>query len=466
MNRERSEHIGGTKDRSSPSQQLAAVGYIRTTMRMLAKSERPGADGVLKYLQQVIATDSLDVSKLIHTLEIGGDVLGLKMDMPMPERRAVLDVWPSPRVEEPEVRADLDEVQNWLMMSGQAGRITEWRCRVGIALHETCKAGWYPIFANLTFDPKVWDAEKELQDSHGPWNDYRQKMKELVRKACGFSRKVPQDQYFRYAAVIEHGKSRCHHHMHAVFMCRNLPDDCLIDPNRGNPDRDQMSIPRLLSMWGYGIRKAQQIGPLWTSDGPWRKMGWIIPTKVEILRPAGNAGQYLLKYMKKDEREWRHRIRCSRNLGLQPLKDLIEALTTRELISLTKRPPCHLTKKRILMRSGSPLSLLKRLAIFEIVSRTSRPYNCQEALIWMQSKIRGPWPIVWQLIVDTVKNGTKPNRMPSETWHALLLEALPPEQIGSSDDQATCLAVADLIRHCITGPWLDAGGHSTLSMET
>ena len=56
---------------------------------------------------------------------------------------------------------------------------------------KTCKAtDGITIFANLTFDPKVWDSRKALlQDSHGPWNEYRQKMREITRKACGFNRK-------------------------------------------------------------------------------------------------------------------------------------------------------------------------------------------------------------------------------------------------------------------------------------
>ena len=80
------------------------------------------------------------------------------------------------------------KLQNFLKDAALAARCQRWEFRVAEEMR--ANAGWYVVWASLTFDPKAWDPEYELRENRA-FDRFAMRMAESVRMALGL--RQPQD---------------------------------------------------------------------------------------------------------------------------------------------------------------------------------------------------------------------------------------------------------------------------------
>ncbi|MDE2987094.1 MAG: hypothetical protein OXT70_03445, partial [Chloroflexota bacterium] len=249
------------------------------------------------------------------------------------------------------------KLDDWLRQTQRNARAQQWAHRIGQELQRTTAAGWHAVLCTLTIAPThvpllarqqgyahadQMTAELLLQGLNpdgtratgaGPWHRYREKVQEAVRQAYnhqpGDGPRLPQStpahQYCRSVAVIEHGKSRHHHHIHALFMCRAIPaswtrpNELRIRDRAGQIVTMAYRIGALESLWPWGISRCE----------PYRTLGdnWapLIPHTAhgpKLTAPI-HSGAYLAKYLRKESSLWPHRVRATHGLGLTGLRRYI-----------------------------------------------------------------------------------------------------------------------------------------------
>lgn len=301
---------------------------------------------------------------------------------------------------------------------GRTGlRRSEWIWRIGQCMEQLKR--WYPFFITLTVDPHVADA-REIMEDPSAFKSYRQKLAEVIRRVVGVSQRSkggpPVTDYMRYSAVIEHGKSRTHHHLHALIWCRDIPVRWKTDPNYGRRPPTLTEIPYLKSLWPYAtVTKCEAFRYI---GDPWTRLGWQVPVKngkpLE-LHPPSAAGAYLAKYLGKEDKEWNHRMKASRNLGLTELNDFLVSQTTAWLFVAANRP-WDPESQRQARKSSVPPSLLRRKARSLILSRLWRSQKGRQRI---SKWLRMPTLNAYRTMLASVRDGAEPWAMDTEqrsTW--------------------------------------------------
>ena len=155
---------------------------------------------------------------------------GIKRDSTLKERKELLGLPPGKLTPDPDIVEHLDPA---LKHGATARRISHWSWRIGAAMAENVAAGWWPIFDTLTVDPsRVSDPAAFMADGT-EWSRYLRRWARLVARTLGIPRDYKTSDYFRYVAVLEHGASREHHHIHVLLWCKALPANFTADPNMG-----------------------------------------------------------------------------------------------------------------------------------------------------------------------------------------------------------------------------------------
>lgn len=267
---------------------------------------------------------------------------------------------PLPRARE--YRRELQELHQWLKELSTASRIAGWQYRIGAELARARDHNWYTLLCTLTVDPSITDPEELLHEGT-EWRRYRTRLSEEVRKQLHLEQ--PQrggprrDTYCRYFAIIEHGKSRQHHHIHALFFCKDIPTAWKRDPNIGRPNPNATDILPLKNLWPWGT--ITKCGPFRFLGDRWTREDWIFPTTLTNPKSAFEAGKYLTKYLTKEHKQWSHRTRATHGLGLTDLRRYLNSQTTSWLNAAATRM-FHETSKPLLPNTQLPLHLLKREA--------------------------------------------------------------------------------------------------------
>ena len=241
---------------------------------------------------------------------------------------------------------------------------------------KTCdKEGWYPFFVTLTIDRKKYDSEAVITKGDAQ-KKYILSIAYRVHLAMGGSatdwkngKHDRINQLVRYCRVVEHGKTKKHHHMHLLMFLRVCPDEWKIDPTTAckgvDVNLNYREISKMRKLWKYGWSSPQ---PFFYIGCPWlEKEGFNLPNAKNgqpfNLRPSSSAGIYLTKYLGKEEsRPFPHRISYSRNFGLVALKEALQKLDHRELNTLTKRIPSYSTMKTIMKGVKLPHTLVRKVA--------------------------------------------------------------------------------------------------------
>ncbi len=329
-------------------------------------------------------------------------------------------------------------------------RKSRWRFRIGQAAEELNNAGWYPFFVTLTVDPQACDGisrtirkgftdERTLQAYDSPeelWRtgtEFRHWLRDLnkiVTKEMGVkpSHKtlVPASEYVKHMAVIEHGKSREHHHMHALIWMRAIPDSWKQCPNTGTPNIEARIKQRCLPMetlWPWSLPGLSH-AKYWRSVGDiWElKHQFIVPLvkgKPQNIGRPRMAGLYITKYLSKDHKEWQHKVKATRNLGLETLKKVISQLAPISIQALTWRSKTASHNTSLTKIHCIPLNLIRSIA------KPKHYYHQLKSGTLDYRTVLNRNYETYIKMLDNVRNGDRPDRMDSNQFFDWLTQCLP-----------------------------------------
>ncbi len=326
---------------------------------------------------------------------------------------------------------DNERILQQIMKDGDdARRQRNWVWRVGSEAQWCCEQGWYPFFVTLTVDPFYHDPRSIWENSGpaGPWQKYLRRVCNIVTRSMGHRpiRKsmVPQREYLRYFGVIEHGKSREHHHMHALLFLRDVPPYWKRDPNKGRPapQRTRTRCLPLENLWPYALPENKPAEYFRYCGDVWTKLGFVVPLKngkaYDLAAPR-TAGLYVGKYLGKDQKEWQHRVKATRMLGLNELIDLMERMPIEDLEALSWRPLNHNTATSLTMIHSVPLVLLRSLANRTLFCRlwATKELDMKHSLLRTSD--------AYSKMLKDVRSGLNPRKMSSEELYDWVGRHLP-----------------------------------------
>jgi hypothetical protein len=410
----------------------AHAAKMRTDITLASRSPNV-TQNTLKKLEEEVA--HILVSKhLIYPSTLYE--LGLDEDQKLELKKQVLEI-PANNRPKTEKQKRFDK---FMRNSAQSQNQSNWRFRIAQEAIDKQQEGWYPFFITLTVDPKVVDSE-ELWKKGKAWQSYLRELSKIVtgvlghppfwQNTRGFSYRSQAD-YMTYAAVLEHGKSREHHHVHAIVWFKDVPNEWKQCPNRRATGNHQVhnNCRPLETYWQYGksdARYFRTIGDIWE-----KKHKFVIPLKpnkngdkLEPMKvaPVSYAGAYLTKYLQKDHKEWQHRMKATRNLGIKKLKSKIMSMKTEQVEALTWRPETlnqNLLVKKI---HTCPLGLTRLIAKQVLFYQKYRQNQLDlKELIEIPTK-------PYLKMLSSVQSGARPDRMPLREFYDWLGQYLP-EQKG------------------------------------
>lgn len=356
--------------------------------------------------------------------------LGLYEGMPLPMRKAALHVKES-SYEETEGTRDF---QDMLAVAGKKQIKQNWIWRIGQECLEKSHEGWYGFFITLTVDPK------KISDSQAMWEkgvEFRKYLRKLARcaaKACGMPNAIKEGasvrDFVHHVGVIEHGKSRHHHHMHLLLWMRDIPASWKVCPNRGIREPQYRVNDWCRPMATFWPHSTAGIGrpKFFRHEGDmWSKHQFVLPydrNKKRIVRihAPEKAGLYIAKYMDKDDKVWLHRIKATRNLGLSRIKKVLGRMHWRKVEALTWRPRTYSLSTLATTIHSCPSGLLRLIAKQETFVRKWE----NNSLDWEMLLQRNCEPFSGML--QSVRDGDNPRRMRSSQFYEWVTKHLPVPQ--------------------------------------
>jgi hypothetical protein len=320
-------------------------------------------------------------------------------------------------------------------------RKSNWAWRIGQEAEEKRQDEWYPFFVTLTVDPQLTDPKKLWQDGRA-FRKYIRRLVNIVCKELGEppAHKPPyrsESQYVTYAGVIEHGKSREHHHGHFIIWLRAIPPSWRTCPNKGirNPaNRKHNECLPMRTLWGWSLPHLspalyfRHVADIYQTNHqfclPLDKSGR--PMKVSTPR---TSGFYITKYLSKEHKEWHHRMKATRNLGINTLRAALSQLDQMTVEALTWRAPSSTTNLFLMRIHMVPLGLLRSVAKRQLYLMKFRQKQLTlSELITSNSS-------TFTKMLSSVRSGARPDRMDSSQFYDWVSQLLP-EQIGYSDTKA------------------------------
>ena len=326
-------------------------------------------------------------------------------------------------------------------------RRTNWAWRIGQEAEEKQMLGWHPFFVTLTVDPMLEDPARLWKEGR----EFRKYIRELANIVCGelghpavnkTTKKFPnyrsESEYVTYCGVIEHGKSRLHHHGHFIIWLRAVPPTWRACPNRSirNPAaRTNNECVPLSAIWGWSQYTKEgkslspalyfrSVGDIWESE-----YKFALPIKEgQPMKVSGpkTAGRYITKYLTKEFKEWHHRMKCTRNLGMKSLKALMETLEPAVIKALTWRAETSSLNHSLMMTHSLPLGLLRQEAKRMHYLNLYRSKQLDLKML-LTSNIG-----VFQRMLSSVRSGQRPYRMNSKDFYDWVGKFLP-DQDGYCD---------------------------------
>lgn len=335
-----------------------------------------------------------------------------------------------------------DRATQYLIDGAKAGRARVWKWRLQNAIQEAVDNGWYPMFGTYTVDerklPKEFLGDRDKLWKETPaWDQLVKRMKVEIGDACGLGRRTADypkgDTLLKYFAVIEHGKTGKHPHVHVIWLAKNIPDTWKHCPNRNSARQDKVDITHASVLWEHGIQRKTQalfiIGAPWADEN---KLNWRIPLNKKTGEPqktgdAAAVAGYMGKYLTKGEtKTWNHRIRATRGLGLKAILNPLEKTQSLELLkNLAHRPDDYSTSMRMQGTTNCPMNLLRKKSKEEVMKRLHISKKPQDRhTLWKEwTKTQSEF---FTNYLFNVKDGVKPWRMkPSDVYsfYSLMLEA-------------------------------------------
>jgi len=317
--------------------------------------------------------------------------------------------------------------------SAKKTRAAEWRFRVGEHMELLNTRGWYPFFVTLTLDASAlakWNYSKaEFWKDGREWKLFRRKLAEISAKECGFPARYARSNekhFLHFVGVLEHGKSRHHHHMHCLIWMKDCPAHWKIDPNRDLQLATRDECFPMRSLWKWSQQKKmcyfRFIGDPWST-----RHGFKVPLHKDKKRPiklhaASAAGVYVSKYLDKDDKEWNHRVKATHRLGLVTMINWIQALPRSTLLQLARRLTTYENASIVRSKCSAPLRLIRMLA------KRQEFYN-QWVSDQTLTDYLNPKEKPWLKMRASLETGIQPWLMPSRERFEWLQTVLPAETI-------------------------------------
>ena len=421
---------------------------MRSQTHLMERSDRVSDDQVLALRAELSVILDSGILSYPQTLQEAG----LRPEMSYQDKKKALGLFGK------EFSREINETKFLVDMAHKAHemRKSNWAWRVAEEAEQKQRAKWHPFFVTLTIDPTLCDGEQhyfgeeELPIYDSPqqlWQEgreFRKYIRRLVNVVCeemghhpAHKRMVrkgkviwdyrPESDYVTYAGVIEHGKSREHHHCHLLVWLRAIPSAWRICPNAGIKvprNRTKNECLPMRTLWPWSTPKLspalyfRTVGDIWSTEYkfvlPLDKQGQ--PMKVSVPKVAG---LYITKYLSKEHKQWQHRMKATRNLGLVRLKKVIRQLTAEQVRALTWRPKNHNSNHLVKQIHSVPLGLLRSLTKKEHFLNLFRS-NQLDLKILMQSNYG-----VFQQMLQSVQNGLRPDRMDSRDFFDWVGDFLP-----------------------------------------
>lgn len=206
--------------------------------------------------------------------------------------------------------------------------------------------GWYMIFATLTVSSD--DYRTVFNRGSTSWQTYIDKVDNRIAKAAyGSVRKAKQigAEYHTYFAVVERGTKNGRLHIHVLHLVKELPEGTS-DPNYGALIPNKREISTLRECWPHGFTTflAVRTG----NNDAYAKLKWRWPVDKKTnqaivakgpMAVAGYITKYVTTQLNQTEREkyvWR--VRKSRSLGRDIIRQLLSNLNNNHLLMVAKNP--------------------------------------------------------------------------------------------------------------------------------
>jgi hypothetical protein len=406
---------------------------MRSTLNLLHRSKKvPDSviDALYGELSTILDQGILNYPPLLRKL-------GLDPEMSYQEQKIALDLLA--------VALDRTKDQKRFIRSmefrAENIRKANWSWRIAQEAEARHKAGWYPFFITLTIDPLRAHAEgKSSEQIWREGKEFRKYIDALCKivtdtmghPSCKKPPYNPQSNYIRYAGVIEHGKSRLHHHGHFIVWLRDIPAHWKQCPNSGIADpkrRIYNECVHLRRKWRWSRQDLspamyfRSVGDIWEL-----KHNFSLPWDARKDKPMsvstpGVAGHYITKYLQKGHKEWKHRMKATRNLGMKKLNEVMKTLDLETAMALTWRAPSFKLNLSLQKTLSVPLGLVRLHAKRQTyyLRFVSRQLDLRRLLSSNRE--------LFTRMLKSVDSGVRPDRMDSAQfydWLSVLLPA-PPE---------------------------------------
>ena len=331
--------------------------------------------------------------------------------------------------------------------AGKAVKLN-WQWRIAEEAEQKQIKGWYPFFVTLTVDPKKCNGEK-YDSPEQLWKEgreFRKYIRRLVNVVCGClghppaHKKTkeygyrPESDYVQYAGVIEHGASREHHHGHFMIWMKEIPSHWKKDPNEGRlPEyRFERENKAMRFAWPWAIDSQKPALYYRTKGDIWSQLGHVTPIDRETRKPikirdVRAVGAYVMKYMQKDKRIWHHRMKCTRNLGMNRLQKILMNQSQKTLEALSWKPNNSKQHHLVSLTHSVPIGLVtsqaKRMLFWD------RYRKKQLVLKQLMKTNYGHF----KRMLKSVRDGARPDRMHSAQLYDWVIQHLPDQKVYCKD---------------------------------
>ena len=395
---------------------------MRTNLNLAARSDKVD-EMQIEHIRNELS-DILDSGILIYPQTLSQ--LALRPEMSLEEKKQELGI------EKFGITRTESEKTFLRNMAYKAANVhkANWSWRIGQEATEKQEEQWYPFFVTLTVDPLKADAEKLWKEG----KEFRKYIKSLVTMVCKElghppAHKPPyrpQSDYVTYAGVIEHGKSREHHHAHFIIWLRRIPASWSVCPNSGirNPaNRTKNECLPLRTYWRWslpGLSPAlyfRSVGDIWET-----RHNFVLPLREGrpmAVSTARVAGHYITKYLSKEHKEWHHRVKSTRNLGMTRLKMILRTMNPRIVEPLAWRPKKSNLNNLLMRTHIVPLGLLRSEA-----KRMDYLNKFRERQLDIQILLQNNYGI-FNRMLSSVRSGARPERMDSSEFYDWVGKHLP-----------------------------------------
>ena len=365
--------------------------------------------------------------------------VGLSPEQTLKERKQALGLEIASIFKTQDEQSFLADMANKAVSS----RKSNWTWRIGEHAEEMHRKGWYPFFITLTISPAI--AWRERIEPADVWKNGRE-FRKYIRELCNVvtdeleHERVnkppyrPESDYVTYAGVIEHGKSREHHHCHILVWLRAIPSRWTVDPNAGirDPSKRVNNVCKELSaVWPWSDSRRSPAMYFRFQGDIWDKVyNFVLPVNTKgpnigqpmKVRTPRAAGAYVTKYMSKEHKEWHHRMKCTRNLGMTRLKAALRKMETSVVEALTWRPENSELNHSLMRIHTVPLGLMRSIAKQEHFYRLYI-----EKQLDLKTLLTSNYGVFSDML-KSVRSGIRPERMDSHQFYDWVQSLLPEER--------------------------------------